>query len=62
MRALARGDEGRILRFVAEAESFGGEHPFEGEFLARLARLVPADDRVHVRPRPEAVLLLHAAR
>jgi DNA-binding CsgD family transcriptional regulator len=40
---LARGDEGRILRFVAEAESFGGEHPFEGEFLSQLGRLVPAD-------------------
>ncbi len=43
MPALARGDEGRILRFVAEAESFGGEHPFEGELLTQLARLVPAN-------------------
>jgi hypothetical protein len=38
-----RGDEGRLLRFVAEAESFGGDHPFSGEFLTQLGRLVPAD-------------------
>jgi DNA-binding NarL/FixJ family response regulator len=43
MPALARGDEGRILRFVAEAESIGGDHPFEGEFLTQLGSLVPAD-------------------
>jgi DNA-binding CsgD family transcriptional regulator len=41
--ALARGDAERLLRFVAEAESFGGDHPFEGEFLTELGRLVPAD-------------------
>jgi hypothetical protein len=41
--ALARGDSERLLRFVAEAESFGGDHPFEGEFLTQLGRLVPAD-------------------
>jgi DNA-binding CsgD family transcriptional regulator len=41
--ALARGDAERLLRFVAEAESFGGEHPFAGEFLTQLGRLVPAD-------------------
>jgi DNA-binding CsgD family transcriptional regulator len=43
MLALARGDEGRLLRFVAEAASFGGDHPFEGDFLTHLGRLVPAD-------------------
>jgi DNA-binding CsgD family transcriptional regulator len=43
MPALARGDEERLLRFVAEAESFGGDHPFAGEFLTQLGRLVPAD-------------------
>jgi DNA-binding NarL/FixJ family response regulator len=43
MPALARGDEGRLLHFVAEAESFGGDHPFAGEFLTQLGRLVPAD-------------------
>jgi DNA-binding CsgD family transcriptional regulator len=43
MPALARGDAERILRFVAEAESFGGDHPFAGEFLTQLGRLVPAD-------------------
>lgn len=42
MSALARGDEQRILRFLAEADSFGGEHPFEGEFLTQLGKLVPA--------------------
>jgi DNA-binding CsgD family transcriptional regulator len=41
--ALAPGDSERLLRFVAEAESFGGDHPFSGEFLTQLGRLVPAD-------------------
>jgi DNA-binding CsgD family transcriptional regulator len=41
--ALARGDAERLLRFVAEAESFGGDHPFSGEFLTQLGRLVPAE-------------------
>jgi DNA-binding CsgD family transcriptional regulator len=41
--ALARGDAERLLRFVAEAESFGDGHPFAGEFLTQLGRLVPAD-------------------
>jgi DNA-binding CsgD family transcriptional regulator len=40
---LARGDAERLLRFVAEAESFGDGHPFAGEFLTQLGRLVPAD-------------------
>jgi DNA-binding NarL/FixJ family response regulator len=41
--ALARGDAERLLRFVADAESFGGDHPFAGEFLTQLGRLVPTD-------------------
>jgi DNA-binding CsgD family transcriptional regulator len=41
--ALARVDAERLLRFVAEAESFGSDHPFSGEFLTQLGRLVPAD-------------------
>jgi hypothetical protein len=41
--ALARSDAERLLRFVAEAESFGGDHPFSGEFFTQLGRLVPAD-------------------
>jgi len=41
--ALAPGDAERLLRFVAEAQSFGGDHPFEGEFLAQLGGLVAAD-------------------
>jgi hypothetical protein len=40
---LARGDAERLLRFVAEAGSFGSDHPFSGEFLTQLGRLVPAD-------------------
>ena len=43
MPSLARGDAERVLRFVAEAESFAGDHPFAGEFLTELGRLVPAD-------------------
>ncbi len=43
MPVLARGDAERLLRFVGEAESFGGDHPFAGEFLTQLGRLVPAD-------------------
>jgi DNA-binding CsgD family transcriptional regulator len=41
--ALARGDAERLLRFVGEAESLGGEHPFTGELLVELGRLVEAD-------------------
>jgi DNA-binding CsgD family transcriptional regulator len=41
--ALAREDAERLLRFVAEAESFGSDHPFSGEFLTHFGRLVPAD-------------------
>jgi DNA-binding CsgD family transcriptional regulator len=41
--ALTRGDLERLLRFIAEAGSFGGDHPFAGEFLTQLGRLVPAD-------------------
>ena len=43
MTALARGDERRILRFLAEADELRGEHPFEGQFLAQLGALVPAE-------------------
>ena len=45
--ALAPGDLERLLHFVAEAESFGGDHPFEGEFLTQLGRLVPALETAH---------------
>jgi DNA-binding CsgD family transcriptional regulator len=43
MTALARGDEQRILRFVAEADTFGGDPPFDGAFLTELGKLVPAE-------------------
>jgi DNA-binding CsgD family transcriptional regulator len=41
--ALKSGDAERLLRFVAEAQSFGGDHPFEGEFLTQLGGLIRAD-------------------
>ena len=44
MAALARGDAERLLRFVAEAESIGGDEPFTPDLLAELGRLVHADD------------------
>jgi DNA-binding CsgD family transcriptional regulator len=57
--ALARGDAERLLRFVAEAESFGGDHPFEGEFLTQLGALIRADAIRYIEfsdwsPEPEA--------
>jgi DNA-binding CsgD family transcriptional regulator len=41
--ALALGDAERLLRFVADADSVGSDHPFAGEFLTQLGRLVAAD-------------------
>ncbi len=43
MAALARGDAEQLLRFVAEAESIGGDQPFTPDLLVELGRLVPAD-------------------
>ena len=43
MPALASRDAERLLRFVAEAESIGGDRPFTGDLLVELGRLVPAD-------------------
>jgi DNA-binding CsgD family transcriptional regulator len=43
MRLLTSGDAKRLFRFVAEAESLGGDDPFTSEFLDELGRLVPAD-------------------
>jgi hypothetical protein len=40
---LTRGDAERLLRFVAEAESLGGNEPFTGELLEQLGHLVHAD-------------------
>ncbi len=51
--ALSRGDVERLLRFVAEAESFDGDHPFSGEFLTELGRLVPADWVGYYIARPD---------
>lgn len=41
--ALARGDVERLLRFVSDAESLGGEDPFTPELLVELGRIVEAD-------------------
>jgi DNA-binding CsgD family transcriptional regulator len=41
--ALARGDAERLLRFVGEAESLGGDEPFTSDLLVELGRLVEAD-------------------
>ena len=58
--ALERGDAERLLRFVAEAESFGGDHPFEGEFLTQLGGLIRADLITYIEfpdwsPKPEEI-------
>ncbi len=57
MHALTRSDSERLLRFVGEAESLGGDQPFTGDLLVELGRLVEADwvaynelDRVRRRP------------
>ena len=43
MAELARGDAERLLRFVAEAESIGGDQPFTPDLLVELGHLVEAD-------------------
>ena len=43
MPALARGDAERLLRFVSEAESLGGDEPFTSDLLVELGGLVEAD-------------------
>jgi DNA-binding CsgD family transcriptional regulator len=47
MAVLARGDAERLLRFVAEAESIGGDQPFTPDLLSELGRLIPADTVVY---------------
>ena len=41
--ALTRLDAQRLLSFVGEAESLGGDDPFSGDLLVELGHLVPAD-------------------
>jgi DNA-binding CsgD family transcriptional regulator len=41
--ALTGGDAQRLLRFVAEAESLGGDQPFTGDLLVELGHIVEAD-------------------
>ena len=43
MAAVAPSEAERLLRFVAEAESIGGDQPFTGDLLVELGRLIPAD-------------------
>ena len=43
MPALATRDAERLLRFVAGADSVGGDQPFTPELLAELAGLIPVD-------------------
>lgn len=64
MSLLTAADAKKLLQFVAEAESLGGDEPFSGELLVELGRLIEADwvtytevDHVHRRslvylPRP----------
>jgi DNA-binding CsgD family transcriptional regulator len=47
---LARGDAERLLRFVGEAESLGGDDPFTGDLLGELGRLVEADGITDLEP------------
>ena len=63
MPVLANADAARLLRFVAEAETLGGDQPFTAELLVELGKLVHADavtynelDRVRKRG------LLHVTR
>jgi len=66
---LAARDAERLLRFVAEAESVGGDQPFTPEFLVGLGDLVQAEcvsycelDRVRRRMQPHLARLWRAAR
>jgi len=43
VRAIAARDAEQLLRFIAEAESIGGDQPFTPDLLAELGRLVRAD-------------------
>ena len=47
MAALARGDAEQLLRFIAEAESIGGDQPFTPGLLVELGRLISADSVVY---------------
>jgi DNA-binding CsgD family transcriptional regulator len=63
MTALASSDAERLLRFVADAETLGGDQPFTGELLTELGRLIEGDwvtyhEVDHVRRRT----LLYVAR
>ena len=43
MAALSTSDAERLLRFVAEAGSIGGDQPFTGDVLVELGRVIEAD-------------------
>jgi DNA-binding CsgD family transcriptional regulator len=59
---LSRSDAEQLLRFVAYAESIGGDEPFTPELLFELGRLIEADwvtyhEVDHVRRQPLMCLL-----
>jgi DNA-binding CsgD family transcriptional regulator len=61
MAALARGDAEQLLRFVADAESIGGDQPFTPGLLVELGRLISADSVVYNeldRVRRRRILLI----
>jgi DNA-binding CsgD family transcriptional regulator len=43
LATLSTRDAERLLRFVADAESIGGDQPFTGDVLVELGRLIEAD-------------------
>jgi DNA-binding CsgD family transcriptional regulator len=45
--ALATRDAEQLLRFIAEAESIGGDQPFTPDLLVELGRLIRADSVVY---------------
>ncbi|MGH3081579.1 MAG: helix-turn-helix transcriptional regulator [Gaiellaceae bacterium] len=62
MATLSRTDAERLLRFLADAESIGGDEPFTPELLLELGQLIEADfvsyhEVDHVRRQPLMCLL-----
>ena len=47
MPALSAADAERVLRFIGDAESMGGDQPFTADLLGELANLVPAEHIVY---------------
>jgi DNA-binding CsgD family transcriptional regulator len=63
MAAPTRRDLEQLLRFIAEAESIGGDQPFAPDLLSELGRLVPADTVLYCElDRVRRRTLLHVDR